>query len=247
LPTLQTASILIAVDPVLAFAFVGWTTALVVAAVAARARRRIGGELARERACARTDAVTGAFNRRALEETLASEQARIDRGAQPAGVYFLDADLFREVNNRYGYAVGDALLVALYERLRSRLRTSDSIYRWGGDEFVVIAPDVHDDASLQWSTERLRRLFADEPLAIEEHLISLTVSIGGALLETGANAFEVVEHAGELAKTAKRSRNTALVQTECSNRGQGDAVARNADNAAWQPTRSLPGVLFRLR
>ena len=150
---------------------------------ALRARDRALAELGRERARARTDALTGALNRHALEEALASEQARVGRSANPTGVLFLDADRFRDVNNSYGYATGDALLVAVYDRLRSRLRASDTVYRWGGEEFVVIAPEVGDDASLSAGAERLRRLFAEEPLQVGPHRLLVTVSIGAALLE----------------------------------------------------------------
>ena len=204
----------VVVDVALPLALVGMAAALVVAVVAIHSRARALAELARERARARTDALTGALNRHALEEALVSEQARVGRGAQPAAVFFLDADRFRDVNNRYGYETGDALLVALYNRLRLRLRASDSVYRWGGEEFVVIAPEVGDAASLAAGAERLRRLFADEPLMAGMRRLPVTVSIGAALLESGSDAFETLEHAGQLAKTAKQWRNTALVHSE---------------------------------
>ncbi len=120
------------------------------------------------------------------------------------------------MNNSYGYPTGDALLVAVYDRLRSRLRASDSVYRWGGEEFVVIAPEVGDDASLSAGAERLRGLFADEPFQVGRHRLLVTVSIGAALLESGMDALETLEHAGSLAKRAKQWRNTALVYTAAS-------------------------------
>jgi diguanylate cyclase (GGDEF)-like protein len=203
-------------DAPLVLAVVGLVVAFAGMVVAFRARDRALVELGRERGRARTDALTGALNRHALEEALASEQARVGRGAKPTGVLFLDADRFRDVNNRFGYATGDALLVAVHDRLRSQLRVSDSVYRWGGEEFVVIAPEVGDEASLAAGAERLRRLFADEPLAAGEHLLPVTVSIGAALLENGRDVSETLEHAGRLAKTAKQWRNTALVQASAS-------------------------------
>jgi diguanylate cyclase (GGDEF)-like protein len=207
------ASTPIVVDVAPALALVGISAALVVAVAAIRARDRALAELERQRARARTDALTGALNRHALEEALVSEQARVARGAQPAAVFFVDADRFRDVNNRYGYGTGDALLVALYDRLRSRLRASDSVFRWGGEEFVVIAPELVDDGSLAAAAERLRRLFADEPLTAGSHELPVTVSIGAALLETGKDAFDTLEDAGRLVKEAKLSRNTALVRS----------------------------------
>jgi diguanylate cyclase (GGDEF)-like protein len=197
----------------LVLAVIGLIVALVATLTAFRARDRALAELGRERARARTDALTGALNRRALKEALASEQARVGRGARPAAILFFDVDRFRDLNNRYGYATGDALLVAVYERLRSRLRASDSVYRWGGEEFVVIAPEVGDEATLAAGAERLRRLFADEPLEAGPGPILITVSIGAVLLEDGGDGLETLEYAGRLAKRAKQWRNTALVQS----------------------------------
>src|SRR3954452_6366583 len=98
-------------------------------------------------------------------------------------------------------------------RTPSRSFSRASPCRADGEEFVVIAPEVGDDAALAAGAERLRRLFADEPLEAGAHRLPVTVSIGAALLETGGNALETVEHAGRLAKSAKQWRNTALVQT----------------------------------
>src|SRR3954469_7184918 len=137
-------------------ALVGLVAALAATVIAFRARDRALVQLGQERARARTDALTGALNRHALEEALVSEQARVSRGAKVTGVLFLDADRFRDVNNTYGYATGDAVLVALHDRLRSRLRTSDSVYRWGGEEFIVIVPEAGDEASLAAGADRLR-------------------------------------------------------------------------------------------
>ncbi len=205
-------------------ALVGLVAALVFTVTAFRARDRALAQLEQEQARARTDALTGALNRRALDEALASEQARVNRGAKPTGILFLDADRFRDVNNTYGYATGDALLVAVHDRLRSELRASDSVYRWGGEEFVVIAPEIGDEASLTAGAERLRRLFADEPLEAGALLLPVTVSIGAALLENGKDALETVEQAGRLAKKAKEWRNTVLVQAADSPQEDGRAL-----------------------
>ena len=82
----------------------------------------------------------------------------------------------------------------------------------------MIAPEVGDEASLAAGAERLRRLFADEPLG-PAHLLPVTVSIGAALLENGRDALETLELAGRLAKRAKQWRNTALAQTAVSPQG----------------------------
>src|SRR4051794_15644737 len=75
-----------------------------------------------------------------------------------------------------------------------------------GEEFVVIAPEVGDDAALAAGAERLRRLFADELLEAGAHRLPVTVSIGAALLETGGDAPETVEDAGRLAEDGHQRR-----------------------------------------
>ena len=88
-------------------------------------------------------------NRYALAEALTAEQARIKRGGRTAALCFLDLDRFKTVNDTYGYAAGDKLLVDVHQRLRSELRASDLVFRWGGEEFVVLAPHVEPQS---WPT-----------------------------------------------------------------------------------------------
>src|SRR3954452_12312256 len=89
-------------------ALAGLVAAVVFTATAVRARDRARAELRQEQARARIDALTGALNRHALEEAVASERARVDSCANPSGILFLDVDRFRDVNNTYGYATGGA-------------------------------------------------------------------------------------------------------------------------------------------
>jgi diguanylate cyclase (GGDEF)-like protein len=169
-----------------------------------RVRFRLEQSLAEERLRARLDALTKAPNRYALAEALAAEHARIVRGDRPGAVCFLDLDLFREVNNTYGYAAGDQLLVGVYRRLRERLRASDGVFRWGGEEFVVVAPD---QAGLAELAERLRRLVSDQPFAIDGESLTVTCSVGAARLDEMRAPEASLELASQLVRVAKQTRN----------------------------------------
>jgi diguanylate cyclase (GGDEF)-like protein len=183
---------------------------LLAAAWANRFRRRLERTLAGERSRARVDALTSAPNRYALAEALTSEQARIRRGGRTAALCFLDLDRFKTVNDTYGYAAGDKLLVDVHDRLRSELRASDLVFRWGGEEFVVLAPHV-DRSELADFAERLRLLLATRPFAIDGRPRTITGSVGAVLLDDGRSAEDALEAASRLVKKAKQTRNAAVV------------------------------------
>jgi diguanylate cyclase (GGDEF)-like protein len=182
---------------------------LLAAAWANRFRRRLERTLAGERSRARVDALTSAPNRYALAEALTSEQARIRRGGRTAALCFLDLDRFKTVNDTYGYAAGDKLLVDVHNRLRGELRASDLVFRWGGEEFVVLAPHV-DRSELADFAERLRLLLATRPFAIDGRPRRITGSVGAVLLDDGRSAEDALEAAGQLVKKAKQTRNAAV-------------------------------------
>ena len=193
--------------PGLALAFAAGL--LLAAAYANRFRRRLEQSLAGERSRARVDALTSAPNRYALTEALTAEQARIRRGGRTAALCFLDLDRFKTVNDTYGYAAGDRLLVDVHNRLRGELRASDLVFRWGGEEFVVLAPHV-DSAELADFAERLRLLLATRPFAIDGRPRTVTGSVGAVLLDDGRPAQDALEAASRLVKKAKQTRNTAV-------------------------------------
>jgi len=184
---------------------------LLVAGWADRFRRRLERTLAGERSRARVDALTSAPNRYALAEALTSEQARIRRGGRTAALCFLDLDRFKTVNDTYGYAAGDRLLVDVHDRLRSELRASDLVFRWGGEEFVVLAPHV-DRSELADFAERLRLLLATRPFAIDGRPRTITGSVGAVLLDDRRAAEDALEAASRLVKKAKQTRNAAVIE-----------------------------------
>jgi diguanylate cyclase (GGDEF)-like protein len=185
---------------------------LLLLAVGQRLQLGLERTLAQERSRARVDALTNAPNRYALAEALTAEQARMRRGGRPAGICFLDLDRFKSVNDTYGYAAGDRLLVDVYQRLRGELRASDVVFRWGGEEFVVLAPHL-EAPELANFAERLRLLLESRPFAIDGRPRTVTASVGAALLEESRPADVALEAASRLVKKAKLTRNTAVVES----------------------------------
>ncbi|MGM0526140.1 MAG: GGDEF domain-containing protein [Pseudomonadota bacterium] len=148
----------------------------------------------------RTDALTGAANRRYLDEELAREMARADRLGSPLTLGFLDLDHFKSFNDTFGHAAGDALLVELVNRWRGILRNSDLLARIGGEEFVVLLPST-DAAKAQHVLERLR-----QSVPLEQ-----TCSGGITQLEPGDSAASFMARADKAMYTAKRDGRNQVV------------------------------------
>jgi len=197
------------------FVLLGFAIALSAAASALlRERQRVADAAAaaaedgRDEADLRTgtDALTGLYNRRHVLDAIAAEFARSDRTGVPPSVLLLDLDHFRRVNDVFGHAVGDRVLSEIARRLQGRLRGYDVLGRWGGEEFIVLAPGVPDDATLRRLAEQIRRLVGTLPIPIDgEALLPVTVSIGAVRAGDALRSVEgLIDCAGRALAAAKR-------------------------------------------
>ncbi len=164
---------------------------------------------------ARTDALTGVANRRHAAEQLGIALARSEGEAQVA-LLLLDIDHFKRINDTYGHAAGDAVLVAVADRIATSLRAADCVARWGGEEFSVLITDIRDDEALRSIAEGIRLRIEHEPVLFEQVEIGVTVSIGAARELAGLVApDDLVDAADRALYTAKRrGRNQTRLYTE---------------------------------
>jgi diguanylate cyclase (GGDEF)-like protein len=133
------------------------------------------------------DPLTGLANRTLLRDRLEHALARTERDEEMAtGVLFVDLDNFKQVNDAYGHAAGDAVLVELGRRLRTAVRPADTVARLGGDEFVVVCEEVDVPTALALGG-RLEAAIR-EPLEVRGITHMLTASIGVALGRTDPDA-----------------------------------------------------------
>ncbi len=153
----------------------------------------------------RIDALTGLFNRRHTMETIEHELAR-HRDGPGVGVLMFDVDHFKRINDRYGHASGDTVLIEVSERLRTGVREWDVVARIGGEEFCVIAPGLDSEDDVAALGERLRRLIAERPVILPNDVaVPVTISVGAALVESGQGSAEhAVEFADRALYAAKR-------------------------------------------
>jgi diguanylate cyclase (GGDEF)-like protein/PAS domain S-box-containing protein len=139
-------------------------------------RKSAGDKIA---ALARTDFLTGLANRATFIERLQLALARARRGASLFAVHYLDLDNFKEVNDTLGHPVGDALLRAVADRLRSCVRETDLVARFGGDEFAVLQDDITDVGSIEVLASKIGNSLA-APFSIDGNQMHTTASIGVA-------------------------------------------------------------------
>lgn len=128
------------------------------------------------------DALTQVFNRRKLEEDLETEIARSKRYARPLSLLMIDIDLFKNYNDYHGHQKGDEVLKKIASLLANNLRSIDRVYRYGGEEFIVLLPEVDKEGAMACA-ERLRRRVEQEPFEGEtdsQPSGNLTISVGVA-------------------------------------------------------------------
>lgn len=178
---------------------------------------------------ASTDKMTGSWNRRRLEETVISEMDRLKRYGHPLCLMVLDIDFFKKINDRYGHGAGDFVLIELAALVRESLRSSDSLTRWGGEEFIVLCPNTTlSTASLL--AERLRNAIACTSFPEVEQV---TVSVGVAECEVGETFEQWFKRADEALYRAKSGgRNQVQIAPE-TNGLDGENVAAGFVQLAW--------------
>ena len=159
---------------------------------------------------AATDELTGTFNRRHFTQIATRTLAANTAGC---GLLLLDADHFKQINDAYGHAIGDAVLIGLADRLGASLGTADCLARWGGEEFAILLPGVTTEGELLERAEAFRRIVCDSPIGQDDTELDLTISVGGALApQHGSTLDALLERADSCLYDAKhRGRNRASV------------------------------------
>gem|GEM_PF-4201997 len=132
---------------------------------------------------AQTDPLTGLHNRRHFEQQLKVEVERARRHRWPLSLVMCDVDGLKRVNDTFGHACGDRLLVAMAELLRRAARQTDVLARWGGDEFVVLLPDA-DEQGARHFVQRLHQMAPDHAIRCADTTIPLIFSAGVATLHS---------------------------------------------------------------
>lgn len=181
-------------------------------------QQRLLGALETSEFRASHDFLTGLYNRAAVMELLRRELARCEREHTSVAVLIIDADHFKRINDSYGHLIGDEVLKQLSLRIKSALRSYDLLGRYGGEEFLIVAPNC-DLADATCIAERVRACVANDKLQIGQLQVTVTVSIGvtrarNVVLELNS-MLRNADRALYLAKEKGRNRVDSFVPEEC--------------------------------
>ena len=159
------------------------------------------------------DSLTGLLNHTRICEDLEQEVARAERAGHSISLALLDLDHFKRVNDKYGHQAGDTVLWSVGRLLSKRLRRSDSVGRYGGEEFAIVFKDTDTNTAF-YVTDEIRRIFARVPREMEGDQFHLTLSAGISGWEPGMTAEDMIELADSYLYKAKAQGRNRVVTGE---------------------------------
>ncbi len=168
------------------------------------------------------DALTGLPNRVLLEDRIKIALRLAGRSGHRVGICFIDLDHFKIINDSLGHKAGDRLLIALAERLRAELRIGDTLARWGGDEFVLLLPDMDSDQDIRQVAGKMVSAL-QQPLELDGGETRVTFSMGAAVFPGDGDEVEtLLSHADRAMFHAKaQGRNQVCFFQDMESTGQG--------------------------
>ena len=169
------------------------------------------------------DPLTGVYNRRFLQRTMQELDEKLKGLDRPGraddvmGIILLDVDFFKKVNDTYGHAVGDAVLVEMTRRFKKLLRDRDMVVRWGGEEFVLLLPNIN--GALCNVADRVINTIGRETFNLEGQQLKITVSAGCVTWpafeeQSWEDALHLADMAAYLSKSGGRNRATCITKID---------------------------------
>jgi len=193
------------------------------------------------------DALTDLPNRVLLEDRIKIATRMASRGAQRVAICFIDLDHFKKINDSLGHKAGDRLLIAFSSTLRNQLRAGDTLARWGGDEFVLLLPELADEEDARGVARKIE-IALRQPIALDDTDYTVTFSMGVAMYPDDASEVEgLLSHADRAMFYAKtQGRNQTCFFGEITDKGGSkrelyvqnrliEAVAAKSIEAWFQP------------
>ena len=165
---------------------------------------RLMAELSQASEMVRVDSLTGALNRKGMEEAMQREVARTRRHDAPLSIALLDIDNFKQINDQLGHRTGDLALQHLANVTRETIRPQDTLARFGGEEFVILLPDTDMDDAVK-AMERVQRELTRRYFMSDNNKLLITFSAGVSVLSGNEEPSEAIRRADQAMYLAKRA------------------------------------------
>ncbi|MBY0340211.1 MAG: GGDEF domain-containing protein, partial [Rhodocyclaceae bacterium] len=165
---------------------------------------RLMTELSQASEMVRVDPLTGALNRKGMEEAMQREVARTRRQNAPLSIALLDIDNFKQINDNLGHHAGDQALQHLANVTRETIRPQDTLVRFGGEEFIILLPDTGMEEAVK-VMERVQRELTRRYFLSDNNKLLITFSAGIGVLKTGEEPGEAIRRADQAMYLAKRA------------------------------------------
>lgn len=169
-----------------------------------------------------SDQLTGIPNRRCIYQIIDSQISNYNRCKEKFVVGLVDIDDFKKVNDTYGHLVGDKVLNGTVKCMQSQLRKNDFIGRWGGEEFLIILPQIDLQNSLPLFA-RVQKSFANNKLDCNEYKLPITITIGIAEYDQDQTTDELIRHADDFLYVGKQNGKNTIVSSN-----SGYAISHNS-------------------
>jgi two-component system, cell cycle response regulator len=160
-----------------------------------------------------TDPLTGLYNRRTFLKRIENEAIRFKRNKNPFSILFGDIDFFKKINDTYGHAAGDAVLVNISHLLKSEKREIDQVARWGGEEFLVLLPETNIAGAVQHGN-KIRKLISEKSFIYEGKEINITMSFGVSIFNGETSIDKTIDLADQRLYLAKESGRNKVVSED---------------------------------
>jgi diguanylate cyclase (GGDEF)-like protein len=161
---------------------------------------------------AHTDPLTQVNNRVAMDDCMRREWELARRHKTPLSLMLIDIDHFKSFNDRYGHSYGDQILKSVAQTIRESVRASDMIFRYGGEEFVIILSNT-EIAGAVLMAERIRRAIENMRLTAEAERVRVTASFGVTSLNSASSARDLLTHADQAMYQAKQNGRNQVIKS----------------------------------
>jgi diguanylate cyclase (GGDEF)-like protein len=177
-------------------------------------------------ALASTDVLTGLLNRRRMTVLMHKELAQACIEKRQMAVMLLDIDHFKTINDQYGHARGDQVILAVGEILRANVRQRDLVARWGGEEFLVLMPDA-DLGAAHETAERVRRAVASYVVRDNTDVLPVTITAGVSAWNEAERLEDTILRADTVLYVGKQAGRDRVVVDGTRNLSSGDSILRH--------------------